>query len=152
MAATDILHAAPSPYPGETAPPEAILDLAHAYYDAAILLFQYSAPFDRGLYHAPARLCAIHAIELYLNAFLRFRGDEPASVRARHHDLWDRDFAKALGLRKKTCSHLKWLCTNREYLSVRYAPDLMPAQSHTNRVLATLDEIMKKSRAIKPRT
>jgi hypothetical protein len=144
-----LVHIATSPYPGESASPHDLLDLAHAYYTAAIHLFHQATNLGGGFHEAPARLCAIHAIELYRNAFLRFREVDPKDVRKRGHTLWDEDFVAALGLRKKTAAHLLWIEDNREYLSVRYAPDLLKAQSQSNRILATLREIMMKSDRIR---
>lgn len=132
------------PYPGSTAPPLALLDMAHAYHNAAVHLF--GALEGQGhVAQAPARLCAIHAIELYLNAFLRHRGERPETIRGRLHSLDDPDFSEILALRKRTREHLVWITRNREYLVVRYGPELLKGQSQTNRLLATLREIMTKT-------
>ncbi|SDZ32532.1 hypothetical protein SAMN05444004_110108 [Jannaschia faecimaris] len=64
-------------YPGETATKWGILDLAHDYYNCAIHLFKYSENYSGHGMQGPARLCAIHSLELYLNAFLRHGGCYP---------------------------------------------------------------------------
>lgn len=59
--------------------------------------------------------------------------------------------AAALGLRRKTAAHLADLAARREYLAVRYAPDLSKNRSHPTRMTATLDEIVSKvARRIDP--
>ncbi|WP_246793672.1 hypothetical protein [Rhizobium leguminosarum] len=73
-------------YPGSNANPSEVLDLANAYSRASKLLFgkgQKRVPISI----APARMCAIHAIELYLNAFLRHEGVAPEEIRKRMHNL-----------------------------------------------------------------
>lgn len=71
-----------TPYPGSTASVTEIVELAHEYYNAAMELFK-RAQKETPLSYAPARFCAIHAIELYLNAFLRQEGAAPEQVRKR---------------------------------------------------------------------
>jgi len=60
----DPLHAATDSYPGTQATPREILALASAYADAVQALFK-TARKSGALSHAPARLCAIHATELF---------------------------------------------------------------------------------------
>lgn len=50
----------------------------------------------------------------------------------------------ALGLRKKTSDHLKTMKQRREYLVVRYAPDMKDARSELTRLAATLKELAEK--------
>ncbi|WP_224813865.1 hypothetical protein [Hasllibacter sp. MH4015] len=137
-----------APYPGADASPYEIYELAGIYYNAASHLFGQAQHMVGGEWQLPARLCAIHSIELYLNAYLRFRGEPAAKIRGRHHELWHTGFADVLRLRKKTSEHLKWMSDNREYLVVRYAPDQRQTLSQSNRMLSTLVEIMTKSNAI----
>lgn len=58
---------------------------------------------------ASARMTAIQAIELYLNALLRARGVKPAGIQGYQHDLRKRTAnpaVAALRLRQSTLEHL----------------------------------------------
>lgn len=127
-------------YPGEGATGEDVLRLADEYRKAAeVLRKDPSVP-------GPCRLLAIHAIELYLNAFLLHAGQEHSRVRGMQHDLTTRALmvvARGLQLRKKTQEHLSAIHENREYLVTRYEPE-MTAVSQPNRLTATLEEVAKK--------
>ncbi|WP_212524455.1 hypothetical protein [Actibacterium sp. MT2.3-13A] len=123
-----------------------IIALADEYRAAAGLLFQ-RARVGEPLSRAPARLCSIHAIELYLNAFLRHEGETPEKIRSYLHDLSERADPEVVGklrLRKRTVSHLVGMSEKREYLIARYGPELASTHSEINRLLATLDEIASK--------
>ena len=130
-------------YPGSKATVEELVQLAEVYRDASQVLLQTAKKGGR-LSYAPARLCAIHAIELYLNAFLRFSGTSPEQIRARVHNLADANFVEALRLRKKTSIHLIDLTERREYLITRYAPELTSQLTELNRLTATLHEVRAK--------
>ena len=135
-------------YPGSTAAPDEILALADEYRRAAHALIpgRKGAPLSR----APGRLCAIHAIELYLNVFLLTMGAAPKDVRGHLHNLSalaEKAIANGLVLRKRTANHLRKLTDDREYLVSRYGPELTATLSQTNRLLATLDEVARKTRA-----
>lgn len=132
------------PYPGTHADISQILDLAFSYSDAAETLFDI-AKKGQPLSYAPARLCSIHAIELFLNAFLRQSGADPGQIRGRLHNLADTAFVTTLKLRKKTASHLVSMTEKREYLIARYAPELTEQHSELNRLRATLAEVRKKT-------
>ncbi|HWT13491.1 MAG TPA: hypothetical protein VN231_12105 [Allosphingosinicella sp.] len=137
---------AQQPYPGEMAAPEQVLLLADEYRKAAHLLLQLGRPGGQ-LSRAPFRLVAIHAIELYLNALLLHRGHAPSQVRGLQHDLAQRaELAVAAGLklRSRTAAHLTAIARNREYLVIRYGPELNGTSSQINRLTATLDELAKK--------
>lgn len=137
---------AQQPYPGETAAPERILLLADEYRRAAHLLRQSGRPSEP-LSQAPFRLVTIHAIELYLNALLLHRGHPPSQVRGLQHDLAQRAelaVAGGLKLRSRTAAHLAAIARNREYLVIRYGPELNGTSSRINRLTATLDELAKK--------
>ncbi|MEM1149697.1 MAG: hypothetical protein AAGI03_03955 [Pseudomonadota bacterium] len=136
----------PQTYPGSQADPLQVFELAEAYYDAAISLFAGSTKGQK-LRYAPARLCSIHAIELYLNAYLRSAGEPPEQVRARLHNLADERFVEELKLRKKTAEHLQAMTERREYLISRYAPELTSQHTELNRLQATLEEVRKKTAA-----
>ena len=132
-------------YPGETAAPRQIADLADEYRRAADALLHTGRP-GQPLSRAPYRLVAIHAIELYLNAFLLAAGHPSTKLRALHHDLAARtEFALSakLPLRKRTVEHLRRLSKTREYLLTRYDPATVPG-SELNRLAATLTEVAEK--------
>lgn len=131
-------------YPGANASVREIMDFANAYYHASMVLFTESETKRVPFSSAPARLCAIHAIELYLNAFLRHEGIAPSEVRKRMHNLAEPDFVAKLKLRKKTALHLEAMTEKREYLIARYAPERVADHTELNRLSATLVEIMTK--------
>jgi hypothetical protein len=141
-----MIHDQDQYYPGSGATDSEVLGLANEFREAALVLLseaRESGPCPG----APARFCAIHAIELYLNAFLQRAGETPASVRARHHDLAARaDLAveKGLVLRRKTAEHLKRMTDAREYLVLRSGPELTSVLSQQNRLIATLNEVADK--------
>ncbi|MBB5665593.1 hypothetical protein [Rhizobium leguminosarum] len=128
-------------YPGSNANPWEVLELANAYSLASKLLFSEG---KKALSIAPARMCAIHAIELYLNAFLRHEGVAPEEIRGRMHSLVEPMFVAKLKLRKKTALHLKAMTAKREYLISRYAPERTREHTELNRLTATLAEVMEK--------
>jgi hypothetical protein len=132
-----------APYPGSEATKWQILDLAHEYYHAALLLFQ-RAQKEAPLSYAPARFCCIHAIELYLNVFLRHEGADPEDIRKRKHNLADPAFVEKLKLRRNTAEHLATMTARREYLISRYAPERTGDHTELNRLSATLKEVMMK--------
>src|SRR3546814_6162935 len=113
-------------YPGSCASAEEIVHLATEYHHAAHTLRQ-NARKGKPLSRAPSRLCAIHAIELYLNAFLLCLGDTPGQFRSRQHNLAERTTLavdRGLRLRKKTAGHLVKMSEDREYLVSRYGPEM----------------------------
>lgn len=132
-----------SDYPGSKASIREILELANSYYKAANVLFGESQKLVP-LSSAPARMAAIHAIELYLNAFLRHEGTAPEEIRKRMHDLAEPILVEKLKLRKKTALHLEAMTARREYLIARYAPERVTDHTELNRLSATLVEVMKK--------
>lgn len=135
-------------YPGSEATVEQFIGLADEYLAAAhSLLSQVSR--KRLLSSAPARLCAIHAVEMYLNAFLIFHGSDHKQVRGFQHDLAQRAVMateKGLCLRVKTQAHLLKIHDQREYIVVRYGPEQARGLSELNRIFATLNEIRTKVR------
>lgn len=136
-------------YPGEKATPAQLLLLAGEYRRAANALLPIGRPKER-LSRWPYRLLAIHAIELYLNAFLLEKGHPATSVRGMQHNLAARtDLAlkQGLVLRKLTAGHLRMMTQTREYLIARYWPDPAEEISQPNRLDATLSEIAKKVEA-----
>lgn len=143
-----------APHPGNDASAGDILELANSYRDAASLLMEQARRRTRRspAHWAPARLCALHAIELYLNAFLRSSGLHAREVRKilGCHDLSklradpDAGLLDALNLRGKTVMHLERIAITREYLCVRYAPDKLDGLAELNRLQATLKELSDK--------
>lgn len=133
-------------YPGDAASVHDILELASHYRAAAILLGDRS-PRGKPLSHTPRRFLALHAIELYLNAFLLAKGLEPKTIRGLQHDIGERSqmaIGAGLTLRKRTAHHLETLSSNREYLVTRYGPEMTATLSQVNRVIATLEELSQK--------
>lgn len=138
----------PEPYPGSTASVWQIEELALAYYQGAIVLCKNAESLEghtlATIHYAPVRLCAIHAIELFLNAYLKHEGVPVEKIRGRMHNLADPEFVSHLNIKKKTAEHLKMMSERREYLISRYAPDMMSKHSEISRLLTTLKEIMTK--------
>ena len=137
-------------YPGSEASAAEVCSLAAEYRLAAQSLLR-SARKGKPLSRAPSRLCAIHAIELYLNAFFLHFGESPEQVRSRQHNLAERAQAaleRGLILRKKTAEHLARMTRDREYLATRYGPELATSLSEVNRLMATLDEVGSKVTAV----
>ncbi|GAY24710.1 MULTISPECIES: hypothetical protein [Sphingobium] len=130
-------------YPGEVATPNDIRQLADEYRGVAHDLMGRGKRGNPSSW-APARMTAIQAIELYLNALLLARGVKPAEIRGYQHDLRKRTAnpaVSALRLRQRTLDHLGKLSEGREYLSIRYGPELSGDLSQLNRLMATLDEV-----------
>jgi len=133
-------------YPGESDSAQEILALAKEYQRAAETLLagvRRRAPKSA----APYRLLAIHAVELYLNALLNFRGVSSTKIRGLQHDLASR--AKSLKdhdvvLRSGTFEHLERLTGSREYLCARYDAETREKLSELNRLEATLNEVASK--------
>ena len=90
----------PERYPGEDATVSEIMALAEDYRLAAVALASH-APRGASA-NAPARLCAIHAVELYLNAYLFHAGSGAGMVRGMQHNLADR--CKAAGEAVWSCA------------------------------------------------
>lgn len=119
--------------------------LAEHYREAAHLLLE-RAQGKNAMARAPFRLCAIHAIELYLNAMLLHQGWRAADIRGLQHNLADRlDRLTGVRFRKLTQEHIRTLVQTREYLTSRYAPDRMKTASEVNRLTATLDQVAQKA-------
>lgn len=136
--------------PGDSASVEQILRLAEEYRKAAHSLLTLGRRGDP-LSRAPCRLSAIHAVELYLNALLLYKGHEPHCIRKMQHDLSARTklaLDGGLSLRKRTADHLSVLTGNREYLVTRYGPEMVSTISQINRLTATLDEVANKVTAM----
>lgn len=135
------------PYPGSEATVGQLLSLADQFYVAAMTLTANPANYAA---LAPTRFCAIHAIEIYLNAFLRFRDVPIKQLRGLQHDLAERmgmAISAGLFLRAKTREHILRMNDRREYLVVRYGPEQSNDLSEMNRVLATLKDVSSKIRA-----
>ncbi|OQW45318.1 MAG: hypothetical protein A4S16_13790 [Proteobacteria bacterium SG_bin6] len=134
-------------YPGERATADQLLSLAAEYRRSAETLL----PAGRNgvpLSWAPYRLVAIHAIELYLNAYLIAAGHPHAAVRGLRHDTASRAELAMLAkvdLRRRTVAHLRFLSANREYLVTRYDPAPSSTSiSQLTRLRATLNEVAEK--------
>ena len=133
-------------YPGCEALADELLELAGEYGRAAELL-RPAGRRKAPLSYVPYRLLAIHAVELYLNAYLLTKGNTAASLRGLQHNLAERTRSaeKAdLKLRKLTSLHLRKMTENREYLVVRYDAAQVGTVSQLNRLEATLTEVAEK--------
>lgn len=132
-------------YPGETSTSAELIALADEFRraaDAVVLTCTRGSMIST----APFRLLCIHAIELYLNAFLRDAGQPAPAIRGLQHNLAARlELTDRYGLvlRQKTRGHLAAVSENREYLISRYEPDAAKL-SQLNRLQATLAEVREK--------
>ncbi len=126
------------------ATPQDVLAVAGSYAEAADHLFAQHRTAKPDL-NMPARLCALHAVELYLHAFLRFRGASAKQIRARSHSLWHEEFNKVLDLDPKTRQHLQDLSSERVYVSVRYPIDHVSRPCPINRMERTLEAVREKA-------
>lgn len=129
----------PSPEPASVAE---LLRLAEEYRSAALALLAGRS--------TPGRFCALHAIELYLDAFLRLAGQSPARLRRHGHNFGARAALAihgGLDLRRKTALHLVSLSRRRDYLAVRYGPKTGSEPCEINRLAGTLEEVAKAVRA-----
>lgn len=132
-------------YPGEGATAAEMVALADEYRIAAQFLVQNGRPKVPSS-RAPFRMVAIHAVELYLNAFLLRSGHSAGQVRGLQHNLAARaDLAVQIGLvlRKRTREHLHAMSQSREFLVTRYVPG-GTSLSEINRLQATLTEVAQK--------
>jgi hypothetical protein len=132
------------PYPGSDMQAVDVLALAEVYYHNSQTLLPSSTKPKSS---PPFRLLIIHAIELYLNAFLLTCGKRAEEIRGLQHDLAKRESLaqqSGLQLKKKTAAHLRTLSANREYLVSRYGSCGGNNVSQPNRLQATLEEVRKK--------
>ena len=140
------MQAGPIAYPGDEASPAQLLLLAGEYRGAAHDLLARGRKGVASSW-APARMTAIHAIELNLNAVLLAKGGDPAQIRGLQHNLAkraERSAVQDLRLRRRTLQHLGSLSEGREYLATRYGPELGSNWTQLNRLMATLDEVAAK--------
>ena len=127
-------------YPGDGMDARKTLALA-AEFDGA------SQVLRKAKFWAPYRLAALHAIELYLSAFLRKHGLENEIIRKTGHQFCAKTtLAREHGLllRAKTQAHLSNLTCKREYLITRYDASMLPTLTELTRIDATLREIATK--------
>ncbi|RYE50427.1 MAG: hypothetical protein EOP21_03850 [Hyphomicrobiales bacterium] len=132
-------------YPGETSTPAELIALADEFRRATEAVVS-THKAGNTISTAPFRLLCIHAIELYLNAFLRDAGQPAPAIRGLQHNLAARlELTDRYGLvlRQKTRGHLAAISENREYLISRYQPKAAKL-SQLNRLQATLLEVRKK--------
>ena len=129
---------------GEDAAAESQMWLARAeeFQKAACILLRQGREVG-----APARLCAMTAIELYLSAFLAHHGVAATGIRKMCHDLAARGAAAAahgLVLRGRTAAHLAAMTEAQEYNALRYRPLVAGSLAPANRMAATLREVSEK--------
>lgn len=133
-------------YPGNDATAKEILSLAREYRLTASALDKLRKQNQR-LSSAPYRFAAVHAIELYLNAYLMHHGLTPAEIRGTAHDLEFRAASArehGLILRCKTIALITRINQNREYLIVRYGYKQMAAVVSVTELQSVLNEVSKK--------
>lgn len=126
--------------------PKELVELAQSFVAASETYLALKGKTDP-LAQAPYRFNAIHAIELYLTAYLQLNKHEPEEIRDLQHDLKERT-ARAtkagLVLRKRTISHLGKMTSTREYVETRYHPAALKKLSQPTQLLATLKEVREK--------
>jgi hypothetical protein len=125
------------------APAADLLALAAAYARAAEALFAAAGQAGAAA-SAPARFCAVQAMELYLDAYLRGAGESPCRLRGHRHNLGMRAalaMARGLPLRRKTALHLVALSRERAHAALRYGPARPASACELNRLVATLAEL-----------
>jgi len=130
-------------YPGDQANVDEVLALADQYARCARHLYN-GLNAAKPLQVAPARFCAMHALELYRNALARSLGERNADVRSRVHNLYDPVHVAVLRLRKATAKHLYDLSERREYLIARYGPECTDQHLPMDTLLSTLNEVSEK--------
>lgn len=126
--------------------PKELVELAQSYVAASEAYLALNKKTS-SLAQAPYRFNAIHAIELYLTAYLQLNKHEPQEIRDLQHDLKERTqrATKAgLILRKRTIRHLGKLTSSREYVETRYHPAALKKLSQPTQLLATLTEVREK--------
>jgi hypothetical protein len=135
--------------------PQELVQLAQSYFEASEKFLRPCKKADKKakksphqtLAHAPYRFNAIHAIELYLSAYLQLNKHEPQEIRDLQDNLEERTTraTKAgLVLRKRTISHLGKLTSTREYVETRYHPAALKKLSQPTQLLATLNDVRQK--------
>ncbi|QNN65522.1 hypothetical protein H9L12_02685 [Sphingomonas rhizophila] len=136
-------------YPGDDATAEEVLALARVYHLAAETL-RSNAKGGGRLSFAPFRFVTIHAVELYLNAYLMKSGLTVTYVRGLQHNLNERTrkaLSAGLVLKGKTIEHLAKMTKSREYLFARYEPDAFDGASEITQLQSTLNNVAKKVEA-----
>ncbi len=126
--------------------PQELAELARSYAEASRAYLE-THKSSRSISQAPYRFAAIHAIELYLTAYLQLNRHEPKEIRDLQHDLEQRTaraIKAGLILRKRTVTHLGKLTITREYVETRYHPAAMPKLSQPAQLLATLNDVQQK--------
>lgn len=126
--------------------PQELAELASSFSEATNTLLGLCKK-GQPLSHAPYRFAAIHAIELYLTAYLQLRNHEPKKIRELQHDLSQRTTKATeagLKLRKRTIEHLRELTSNREYVETRYRPTTLKNLTQPNAIMATLRDVQGK--------
>jgi hypothetical protein len=129
--------------PGDSMDALSTLALAAEYAQASKALRKLGRMRQAQSY-APFRFAALHAIELYLSAYLRLHGLDNAELRSTGHRFCAKTelaTQHGLRLRKKTHAHLIELSGNREYQAVRYDTTMLALLTKINRLEATRDEI-----------
>lgn len=126
--------------------PKELLELAKSYSKAS-MTYLSAEKSKASLANAPYHFAALHAIELYLTAYLQLNSHEPKDIRDLQHNLEARtEHATKAGLilRKRTVRHLRKLTSSREYVEARYHPAALKNLSQRTQLLATLNDVKDK--------
>lgn len=129
---------------GADVEPQELLRLAGCYARAALR----AQPVTNGnqVNSAPSRLLLIHAIELYLTAYLRHCGVPHGDMLTLNHKLHERALRareNGLPLGDKTLRRLENVDNRQEYKAVRYAPAAYQ-QSPVNQLESILIDVQRK--------
>lgn len=130
-------------YPGEGATGYGLFLLAESYHAGAKILLEHR--HKRELRDpGPAILLFSHAIELYLNCFLRLRGLEASEIRSLGHSFearCQRGLELGLLLKRRTVARLEKLTQDRAYLAARYDVTLHYHERNLARLLEAAADI-----------
>ncbi|MGV2186551.1 hypothetical protein [Rhizobium rhizogenes] len=107
-------------YPGKAAGVRGILNLAKQYQDAASKLGEGSSTPNQ----APRRLLALHALELYLDAFLLAKGVNTATIGGFRHDL--RELTRVASEAGLCCASVRWRIWQRSPQATSITSSGMP--------------------------
>lgn len=123
-----------------------LIELAASYAEAAEKLKEL---WKKGvpLSQAPFRFVAIHAIELYLNAYLETNDHDPKEIRGLQHDLQKKTncaMADGLKLKLRTVKYLGKLTANADYTCARYKPASLKQPAPPSQLLAAMNDVKDK--------
>jgi hypothetical protein len=133
-------------YPGDSATAQQLLELADQYFNAALTTRAKQVKPRQRLTWAPTRLLYVHAIELYLNAWLRKKNVANATLRGMKHSLSERyNEAARLGLTLPDSAQRNLVQVEHEnaYVVVRYGPERLRELSNPMQLEGSLIAVRK---------